>query len=137
MQVLYEIDLRGEQDLELIRQGLNDDTSAFIETPWFGEVVDSDQVRQMGFELACLAWRQHATADAAATEVAPDWPSPRQPPIDRAILRLAYHEMTNRHVPVKVAINEAIELAKQFCSEHSPPFINGVLDKLARQLKDT
>lgn len=137
MQVLYEIDLRGEQDLELIRQGLNNDASTFIQTSWFGETFDSDQVRQMGFELACLAWRQHTAADAAATEVAPDWPTPRQPPIDRAILRLAYYEMANNHVPVKVAINEAIELAKQFCSEHSPPFINGVLDKLARQLKNT
>ncbi len=58
----------------------------------------------------------------------------RQPPVDRAILRLAYHELTSGHAPPKVVINEAVELAKKFGAEQSPAFINGVLDKLARQL---
>ena len=56
--------------------------------------------------------------------------------MDRAILRLAYHEITTGRVPVKIAINEAVELAKQFASEESPPFVNGVLDKMHRQLRD-
>ena len=73
-------------------------------------------------------------SDEKATALAPDWPTHRQPPVDRAILRLAYYEMTSGHAPVKVAINEAVELAKQFGSEQSPPFINGVLDKLARAI---
>ncbi len=122
MQVLYEIDLRGEQDTEAIERGLEDDT------------FDTPQVRQAAFELARAAWDRHAQADAIVAELAPDWPTHRQPPLDRAILRLAYHEMTSGHAPVKVAINEGVELAKQFCSQQSPAFINGVLDKMARRL---
>ena len=68
-------------------------------------------------------------------QLAPDWPTHRQPPLDRAILRLAHYEMTSGHAPIKVAINEAVELAKNYCAERSPPFINGVLDKMARCLE--
>ena len=121
MQLLYQIDLRGEADLEAIRRGLNDG-------------VDPPEMAQTAFELAAAAWQKHAEADALATELAPAWPTPRQPPVDRAILRLAYFEMLTGRAPVKVAINEAVELAKEYCSEQSPPFINGVLDKVAKRV---
>ncbi len=65
----------------------------------------------------------------------PDWPTHRQPPVDRAILRLAHHEMVSGHAPVKVAINEGVELAKRYADKESPAFINGVLDKLAKRLE--
>ena len=71
----------------------------------------------------------------AATSLAPKWPTHRQPAVDRAILRLAYHEMKSGRTPIKVVINEAVELAKGYCSKESPPFINGVLDKMARQIQ--
>ena len=96
------------------------------------EEHDSLPTRKKAAQLALVAWAEHEQADAQVAELAPDWPTHRQPPVDRAILRLAYFEMTSGHAPVKVAINEAVELAKQFGSEQSPPFINGVLDKLAR-----
>ena len=67
-------------------------------------------------------------------ELAPQWPTHRQPPVDRAILRLSFYEMASQIVPVKVAINEAIELAKEYGSEQSPSFVNGVLDKMAKRL---
>ena len=122
MQVLYQIDVRGEPaDRAALLEALDDD-------------FDSAEVRAAGVNLALAAWAQHAEADDAVKALAPDWPTHRQPPLDRAILRLAHHEMTTGHAPVKVAINEAVELAKQYCSEHSPAFINGVLDKLARQM---
>ncbi|WP_067568251.1 transcription antitermination factor NusB [Candidatus Hoaglandella endobia] len=55
--------------------------------------------------------------------------------IERAILRLALFELSKRRdVPYKVAINEAIELAKTFGAEDSHKFINGVLDKIASQI---
>jgi hypothetical protein len=64
----------------------------------------------------------------------PDWPSRRLAPIDRAILRLAHFEMTSGRTPPKVAINEAVELAKAFSTEKSPAFINGLLGKVLKRL---
>ena len=60
------------------------------------------------------------------------WKLSRMPGVDRSILRLACYEMlfSQGKVPPKVAINEAVELAKRFGSEESPNFINGVLDSL-------
>ena len=85
-------------------------------------------------ELALQAWAEHDQSDAHVAAVAADWPTHRQPPVDRAILRLAIYEMTSGRSPARVAINEAIELAKQFSNENAPKFINGVLDKLHRTL---
>ena len=65
---------------------------------------------------------------------APAWPVAQLAAIDRNILRLAMFEiLLNNKVPVKVAINEAVELAKTFGSENSPKFINGVLGTVSAQ----
>ena len=120
MQVLYQFDVRGPGDIELIRSGLE-------------ETSDSDEANAEGFSLAQAAWDQHEKADSLAAERAPDWPTHRQPPIDRAIIRLAYYEIAAGRVPSGIAINEAVVLAKQYCSEQSPGFINAVLDKIAKQ----
>jgi N utilization substance protein B len=57
-------------------------------------------------------------------------------PVERAILRCACFELMNRaDVPYKVIINEAVELTKQFGSEHGHKFVNGVLDKLAPDVR--
>ena len=65
---------------------------------------------------------------------APAWPVAQMAAIDRNILRLALFEiLLNNKVPVKVAINEAVELAKTFGSENSPKFINGVLGTVSAQ----
>ncbi len=62
---------------------------------------------------------------------APDWPVEQMAIIDRNILRIAIYELTiSRSVPLKVAINEAVELAKIFGSDSAPRFINGVLGSL-------
>jgi hypothetical protein len=52
--------------------------------------------------------------------------------MDRNIIRLCWYEMTRGSVPPKAAINEAIELAKQFGTERSAAFLNGVLDRMMR-----
>jgi N utilization substance protein B len=121
MQVLYQIDLSGEADRQQILEGLD-------------AVHDPQDVREAAVELALGAWAQRQGADDATSLLAKDWPTHRQPPVDRAILRLAYHEIISGHAPMKVAINEAVELSKQFSGESSPAFINGVLDKLAKQI---
>jgi N utilization substance protein B len=121
MQLLYQFDLRAETDRDAIAQ-LSDDS------------YDSAEIVDAAFDLAVKAWDGREKVDALVTELAPDWPTYRQPPVDRAILRLAYYEMISGHAPVKVAINEAVQLAKHYAAEQSPAFVNGVLDKIAKQL---
>ena len=86
--------------------------------------------RDRGFELAMKAWALRQEADATVAELTPQWPTHRQPVIDRNILRLAYYEMTRGGTPPKVAINEAVELAREFSTEKSPMFVNAVLDRI-------
>lgn len=70
--------------------------------------------------------------DLTIQEIAPEWPFDQMSPIDRNILRIAIFEMTlDPDIPIKVAINEAVELAKLFGSESSRRFINGALGTLA------
>ena len=65
-------------------------------------------------------------------EASDDWSIERMSKVDLTILRLAYYEMNfDEDIPVKVAINEAVELAKIYGGDDSPAFINGVLGKLA------
>jgi len=67
--------------------------------------------------------------DVLITRFAPDWPVQQLAPIDRSILRLALYELgaSDGTTPPKVAINEAVELAKAFGGDSSPRFVNGVL----------
>ena len=134
MQVLYQLDITAP------KHNPGHAPTVVATADELAEALDEDHdsfaTRKKAAELALEAWAQHADADERATALAPDWPTHRQPPVDRAILRLAYYEMKSGHAPVKVAINEAVELAKQFGSENSPPFINGVLDKLAKTIND-
>ena len=70
--------------------------------------------------------------DAILNEKATGWKASRMNKVDLAILRLAVYEIKwDDDVPVKVAINEAVELAKKFSGEEGPAFVNGVLAKIA------
>ena len=61
----------------------------------------------------------------------------RVDPIERAILRLAAYELRHRpDVPYRVVLNEAIEVAKRFSAEHGHTYVNGVLDKVAKEWRD-
>lgn len=70
------------------------------------------------------------------TQYAPEWPLDKIAPIDRVILELGIYELTlASDIPEKVAINEAIELAKEFGTESSSKFVNGVLSSIYDDLK--
>lgn len=76
------------------------------------------------------------TIDAMITENAKGWPLERMPALDRAILRLAIWELTDRpDVPTAVVIDEAVELAKRFSTDDSGRFVNGVLATIARTVR--
>ena len=72
--------------------------------------------------------------DRIIAEMASDWPLEQMAVVDRNILRIAIYEITvDGQTPIKVAINEAVELAKLFGSDSSRRFVNGVLGTLAWQ----
>lgn len=71
--------------------------------------------------------------DARIAEVVENFAPERIDPVDRAILRLAIHELLSGETPPKVVINEAIELAKRFGTSESGRFVNGVLDRIGRE----
>jgi N utilization substance protein B len=77
-----------------------------------------------------------AKLDATLQPIAPDWPLEQIARIDRTILRMALYELLELgdQVPPKVAINEAVELAKAFGSDNSSKFVNGVLGTAYRTL---
>lgn len=73
-----------------------------------------------------------AEIDAAINEVSEGWKTSRMGKVDLTLIRLAVYEMKyEEDVPVGVAINEAVELAKKYGTDDSPSFVNGVLGKLA------
>ncbi|MFO0827404.1 MAG: transcription antitermination factor NusB [Phycisphaerales bacterium] len=117
LQAMFQFDLSGTAESELVRRSLDESAG----TP-------DDHAR--GYDLATLAWEFRLEADAAFRPLAKEWPTHRQPPIDRNLLRLAYYEIFHGSMPAKIAINEAVELAKEFGSEKSPSFVNALLDRL-------
>jgi len=96
------------------------------------EIFAADVVSSMveGVEAAM------GSLDAAIAQNARGWALDRMPALDRAILRLAIWELTERRdVPVAVVIDEAVELAKRFSTDDSGRFVNGVLATLARTIR--
>lgn len=85
--------------------------------------------------LVKSAFETRKDADAEFLELAPEWPTNRLAAVDRAILRLAHSEMTTQRTPARIAVNEAVELAKHYSTEKSPAFINGLLDKVLKRLE--
>ncbi len=126
-QVLYQLDARSGQDPDaVLASTMNQDEDS-------ADRVDFTPAdRKKAFELASQSYANRDKADAFMLEIAPGWPAHRQAAVDRAILRLAHFEMTSGRTHPKIAVNEAIELAKLFSTDKSPAFINGLLDKLLK-----
>lgn len=102
-----------------------------------GEDRASDAARSAGATLASAAWSARIDADREIGRCTPEWPIHRQPAVDRNVMRLAWWEMTKGGVPAAIAINEAVELAREFGAEKSPAFVNAVLDRLRREREET
>jgi transcription antitermination protein NusB len=71
--------------------------------------------------------------DKQIRSAAPEWPIEKLNKIDLAILRLAIYELTYSKIPPKVVIDEAVEIAKEYGSENSAPFVNGVLGSILKE----
>lgn len=92
------------------------------------------RVTERALALAEAIVSRRAELDGHIQRAAERWRMDRLGIIDRNILRLATLEMVTGEVPPKVAIDEAVRLAKWFGGEKSPGFVNGVLDRIARDL---
>lgn len=88
-------------------------------------------------ELARSVIQNESELDSAIEEAAPSWPIEKINKIDLAILRLAVYELKNSKTPPKVIIDEAVELAKEYGSESSPSFVNGVLGTIYTEKPET
>ena len=119
LQVLYEVDIANHPPADIYKLRLE-------EAPLAEELAEF--ARQIIFGVLPLT----GTLDQIIARYAPEWPLDQIAAIDRNILRMALWEFAVYHdTPIKVAINEAVELAKQFGSDSAPRFINGVLGALA------
>jgi N utilization substance protein B len=118
LQVLYEVDVTQHAPGNVFKERLE-------ETPLTEDLAEF--ARQIIFGVLPLT----SDLDQSIAKYAPEWPFDQIAAIDRNILRLACWEFTVYHeTPLKVAINEAIELAKHYGSDSAPRFINGVLGSL-------
>lgn len=77
---------------------------------------------------------QTETIDKMITECAPEWPIAQINKVDLAVLRQAIYELQVKTVPYKVVIDEAVELAKEYGSENSAKFVNGVLGSALKKM---
>lgn len=85
-------------------------------------------------DLVLSVLEDRRAIDALIQRFAPAWPLQQLSIVDRNILRLAVHELLSEVAPAKVAINEAVELAKAFGGDSSPRFVNGVLGSVYADL---
>jgi len=128
MQSLYEWDFgKMRQDLMSITRKNTEEFGAGLE--------ETDFI----FELAEGILKNKETIDKIIEKTAPDWPLPQINLLDRNILRIGIYELLYEDkdaVPPKVAINESIELAKNYGGENSRKFINGVLGTVFNVLQE-
>lgn len=91
-------------------------------------------VRQYADRLISHVCMRREELDSAIDAALDHWTPDRVGRIERNVLRIALEEIAHGGVPPTAAINEAIEVAKRFGAEEAPRFVNGVLDRLVRQL---
>lgn len=122
LQILYEVDSVGHPPEAVLAR--------VIEAHSDVDEAGVDYLRQ----LVLGALHLSKQLDDLIASTAPQWPVDQLAVIDRNLLRIALWEMAvSDETPMKVAINEAVEIAKQYGSDSSPRFVNGVLGSLAER----
>jgi N utilization substance protein B len=125
LQALFEIDMTGHPPGTVMEQRLQDNP------------LPEGGLSDFAIQIIQGVIRYRSNLDALIAQFAPDWPLDQVASIDRNILRIALFEMAlQTDTPVKVLINEAVELSKTFGSESTPRFVNGVLGSLADRVNE-
>jgi N utilization substance protein B len=123
LQVLYEDDMNPDRSMSasdrFLRQRLNQD----------------DDLIEFATRLLSGVRRNRAELDAMLTQRADNWSLERMAVTDRNVLRLGAFEIVFADTPDRVAINEAVELAKRFGAKQSAQFVNGILDRFLREAR--
>ncbi len=124
IQILYQLEI-NETDI--------DDA---VSTYW--DAYDpSPDLKEFSSHILKGVFRHRKEIDSLISKTSNHWSLRRMPPVDRSILRAAIFEILYcPDIPIKVSIDEAIELAKKYGTEKSSAFINGILDKIAHQYPD-
>jgi transcription antitermination protein NusB len=140
-QVLYEMDVAHHAPGGVLQRFLDGDTDQPFDldnAEYVHGSVASETV-EYARDLISGVLRHREEIDRVIQERAPAWPLRQMSVVDRTILRLGLYECCHQHgmVPIKVAINEAIELAKLFGSESLPRFVNGVLGSVVASQDST
>lgn len=127
MQSLFEWDFQGclnERIAEIVKRNTREFAPGMVENEFIAVLVDG-------------TLKNKKNIDELIEKCAPEWPLDQVTAVDRNILRLGIYELVHGNyaeVPPKVAINEAIELAKTFGGESSARFVNGVLGTIYREM---
>ncbi len=129
LQTLYEYEFRVQSNDSSVS---TDEILARNLARYESAIEDTDFVKSLVVGVV----EHQADLDGKLQPIAPEWPLEQIARIDRAVLRLGLYELLYRadEVPPKVAINEAVELAKAFGSDNSSKFVNGVLGTAFRTL---
>ncbi len=123
LQILFQIDFKSQ---EVSRNDFED---------FWLDKNESEDVRKFTEELVRGTVERLDEIDSRLKKVAENWVLKRMAAVDRNILRFAAFEILYRKdIPPAVTINEAVEIAKKFSSSEAAPFINGILDKLAKDM---
>jgi transcription antitermination protein NusB len=127
LQILYQLDVQEQLSDE---QALALFWKHFVEEP-----DDGDEARSFAEQLVRGVREKLAEIDALLTKASKNWRLERMARVDRNLLRLALWELKwSADVPAKVAINEAIEIAKRYGTAESPAFVNGILDRCLEEV---
>ncbi len=119
LQTLYELDSVPHEPADVVARLVQ-------------ELDASPEIASFASDLVGGVIANKASIDEMILKLAPAWPVDQIPAIDRNILRLAIYEVViDNKVPMRAAINEAVELAKAYGGESSPKFINGVLGSVS------
>lgn len=127
LQTLFEWDLNNVERADIggvLERNMSEFAPNKADSPYMEKLLDGILGKQSELDLII-------------TKAAPEWPIERISPVDRNILRLGLYELLfadRKEVPAKVAINEAIELAKQFGGDNSSRFVNGVLGAVYKEI---
>jgi N utilization substance protein B len=123
MQAIYQWQMTGDNITDIKQQFFDENNFTKIDLDYFSELVSgvAGSISELDPQLEKYMTRLIESVD----------------PVERAILRIAAYEFVNRlDVPYRVVLNEAISITKEFCAENSHTFVNAVLDKVAKEVRD-
>ncbi len=122
MQAIYQWQMTGDSIAGIKQQFFEENNLSKIDVEYFSELVSgvASGISELDPVLEKYMTRTIESVD----------------PVERAIVRLATYEFFNRlDVPYRVVLNEAVNITKEFCSEKSHAFVNAVLDKVAKEIR--